>query len=683
MDAGTKSGMGQSGSVLPGFWRTKPDNSDDNKKSRTACQKSFKHKSRFFLIISCIIAFMDMMFVYINYETGYQTLMDNIQQEGRDLANNFRVLQANEEERLLGIASEIAENDEIQQLALRAEHHVASGGALNELGSLQNRLFVISARFSHPQIHFHLFTDCLSLLRFHEPAQYGEAVCPNRPMVASTTGSNLSNVGFEVGATRPGIRAVVPIRAYDSESGNFVRVGSVEAISPIYTIVSRFADNVGATAVVLLEEDNLRNQLNDRAINMTYLSGEFINGFVFEAASDFHLQQELSDPELIARLLREGTHLVEHDGSVLSVTPLSLHGFAPGGEARPEIGRIILWRSADGAFDSFYATQATNVVFAIGAFLLIELLFLTGVRVATRQLRQLVDRQTSDLVEANTRLEEKSESLSRTAGELDVARREAEAARGAAEAANWAKSRFLASMSHELRTPLNAILGFSSIIRDKMFGNQGTDKYAEYAGDINRSGQHLLEIIDDILDIAKIEAGQFKMNFELVSLARLIRDSLRLVAVRAQEKAIDLSFDPSGDDVDVLVDRKGIKRVLLNLLSNAIKFTPHGGTIVIRTARLRNKTVRLSVADTGIGIPANKLQKVLEPFEQVDNEYTRSESGTGLGLSLVKSLVELHGGALSIASKEGEGTTVTVVLPASSMVQSHQDSEGASLSCAA
>lgn len=624
-----------------------------------------------------------MMFVYINYETGYQTLMENIQQEGRDLANGFRVLQENEEERLLEIASEIAEDDEVQHLALRAEHHVESGAALDELKDIQDRLFVISARFSHPQIHFHLFSNCLSLLRFHEPAQYGEELCHSRPMVASTIGSNLSNVGFEVGATRPGIRAVVPIRAYDSERGNFVRAGSVETISPIYTIVSRFAEDVGAIAVVLLEENNLRNHLNDRAINMTYLDGEFINGFVFEAASDFRLQQELSDPELIAELLREGTHLVEHGASVLSVTPLSLYGFAPEDESQPEIGKIILWRSADGAFDSFYATQATNVVFAIGAFILIELLFLVGVRVATRQLRQLVDRQTSDLVEANARLEEKSESLSRVVRELDASRREAEAARRAAEAANWAKSRFLASMSHELRTPLNAILGFSSIIRDKMFGNQGADKYADYAGDINRSGQHLLEIIDDILDIAKIEADQFKMNFEVVSLTRVVRDSLRLVTVRAQEKGIDLSFDPAGSDWDVLVDRMGIKRVLLNLVSNAIKFTPRGGAIVIRTARLQDKSIRLSVADTGIGIPADKLQKVLEPFEQVDNEYTRAESGTGLGLSLVKSLVELHGGALSIASKEGEGTTVTVALPASPVVQNHENREGTSLCYAA
>ncbi|NBC31376.1 MAG: hypothetical protein GVY13_01745 [Alphaproteobacteria bacterium] len=634
-------------------------------------------KSQLFLIITGTILFIDITFVYINYQTGYDALLENIQHEGRDLANGFRVLQNNEEERLLDIASEIADHDEIQELILSAETHVRAGGDPAGLEEIRDRLFVIAARFSHPQIHFHLFTDCLSVLRFHEPAQFGASLCGSRPMISSTAGSNLSNAGFEVGATRSGMRAVVPIRAFDSEKGTFVRAGSVETVSPIYDVVSRFAEDINATAVVLLEEQHLRHTLSDRAINMTYLDGEFINGFVFEAASDFNLQAELSDPELIEELLKDGTHLVDHGGSVLSVTPLPLYGFAPAGEEPPEIGRIILWRSADGAFEAFHATQATNVAFAIGAFILIELLFLTGLRVATRQLRQLVDRQTADLVEANARLEEKSESVSRVARELDKSRQEAVTARRAAEAANWAKSRFLASMSHELRTPLNAILGFSSIIRDKMFGNDGADKYAEYAGDINRSGQHLLEIIDDILDIAKIEAGQFKMNLELISLSRLVRDAMRLVAVRAEEKAIDLRFDAAGEEIDLVVDRKGMKRVLLNLLSNAIKFTPRGGGIVIRIVRLGDRTVRLSVADSGIGIPADKLQKVLEPFEQVDNEYTRSESGTGLGLSLVKSLIELHAGRVDIVSEEGEGTTVSVTLPAGPHVQNRRDRETA------
>lgn len=631
-----------------------------------------KRAPRLFIVISCVIALTDMLFVYINYLSGHATLLENIHEEGRDLAHGLGVLIANEEARLLEIAGEISENEEIRQLTLQADQLLASGGTVDELDRINRRLFIAASRFSHPEIHIHARTECRSLLRFHEPSEWGESLCQDRPMVAATTTTNLSNVGFEIGATRLGIRAIVPIRAFDPESQTFVHVGSVETMTPLYTIISRFSDDIGGHAIVLLDAPHLREHLTDRSMNMRYLQGEFIDDLVFETASDYSLLQEFNDSTLINSMLEDGTHLVEHDGNVLSVTPVRLSEFHQHNDHElhqhedhtAEIGSIILWRDADAAFEGFYRSQATNIAFAFGAFTMIELLLFAGLRVATYQLRQIVDKQTHDLQQANAQLKAQSESLAKSASELEVSRQEAETARRAAELANRAKSRFLASMSHELRTPLNAILGFSSIIRDKMFGHDEPEKYSEYAEDINRSGQHLLEIINDILDIAKIEAGQFKMNPELVSLYRLSREAMRLVAVRAEEKAIDLVIDPSSDKVDVVIDRKAIKRVLLNLLSNAVKFTPNGGRVSICVTLTDDKTVRLSVSDTGIGIPADRIAKVLEPFEQVDNDYTRRENGTGLGLSLVKSLVDLHKGVLTIDSEEGKGTTVGVALPA-------------------
>lgn len=624
-----------------------------------------KRSPRLFIVITCVIAITDFLFVYINYQHSYQALLDNFQEEGRDLANGLDVLIENEKARLLGIADDVVDDETVQQLMLMAERAFADRGVASELREYNQRLFGLASRFAHQELHFHLMTDCLSLLRFHEPSVWGDPTCVERPMVAATTETNLSSLGIEVGATRPGLRAVVPIRAYDSNAGTFVQVGSVEAISPLFLIISRFASDVGGNAITLLDAQHLRTQLTDRALNMRYLSGEFIDDHVFEAATDFALLQEFNDPETIRAFLKDGTHLVDRGTGVLSVTPVPLHTFVePAGGQPRQVGTVVLWRDATGAFDAFHRTQATNILFAFGAFTMIELLLFAGIRLATRQLRQLVEAQTADLQAANARLQAQSDFLAQAARDLDQSRREADASRLAAEQANRAKSRFLANMSHELRTPLNAILGFSSIIRDRMFGESDIDRYSDYADDINRSGEHLLEIINDILDIAKIEAGQFNMNPELTSLPRLIQEAINLVAIPAEEKSIALTFTKPDDTIDVVIDRKGIKRVLLNLLSNAVKFTPKSGAVFVAVDRQVDDSVLLSVCDTGIGIPKEKIDKVLQPFEQVDNEYTRTESGTGLGLSLVKSLVELHGGSVTIESEEGLGTKVAVTLPA-------------------
>ena len=245
-------------------------------------------------------------------------------------------------------------------------------------------------------------------------------------------------------------------------------------------------------------------------------------------------------------------------------------------------------------------------------------------------------------------------------------RQEAEAAlvraREAAETANLAKSRFLATMSHELRTPLNTILGFSEIIRDRLMGPDALPRYAEYAGDIYDSGSHLLALISDILDIAKIEAGRLEVEPVALDLAAVIPAVVRLVSVRASEAGLAILVDLPTPPPELTADPRALKQILFNLLANAIKFTPRGGRIQL-SAAADGDTVRLRVRDTGIGIAADQLQRVLKPFEQVDNRYNRTGGGTGLGLSLVKSLSELHGGHMEIESVVGEGTTLTIVLP--------------------
>src|SRR5499427_36294 len=230
-----------------------------------------------------------------------------------------------------------------------------------------------------------------------------------------------------------------------------------------------------------------------------------------------------------------------------------------------------------------------------------------------------------------------------------------------AEEANQAKSKFLANMSHELRTPLNAIIGFSEIMESGMFGPLGADKYHEYCSDIRGSGQYLLEVINDILDMSKIEAGRIRLDFEDLNLDSLLAEAMRVVAARAQDKQLQLTAQIS-PELRLRADRRALKQIALNLLSNAVKFTPYGGHVTVR-GRASDRCITLAILDSGIGIAKDALARLGRPFEQVESQLTKSHQGSGLGLAISKSLIELHGGSMRIRSTLGKGTLVIVRLP--------------------
>ena len=229
-------------------------------------------------------------------------------------------------------------------------------------------------------------------------------------------------------------------------------------------------------------------------------------------------------------------------------------------------------------------------------------------------------------------------------------------------------------MSHELRTPLNAIIGFSEIMEAAMFGPLGAEKYSEYSRDIRESGQYLLDVINDILDMSKIEAGGIRLTPEDVELDPVLTDCMRVVSARANEKHLVLEshIDP---DIHLRADRRALKQIALNLLSNAVKFTPDGGAVAVH-GRVRAGKVTIAIEDTGIGIPKNALHKLGRPFEQVESQLTKRHQGSGLGLAIAKSLAELHGGAMRIHSTLGRGTTVAVRLPLKAKPQPRAEAAG-------
>lgn len=249
--------------------------------------------------------------------------------------------------------------------------------------------------------------------------------------------------------------------------------------------------------------------------------------------------------------------------------------------------------------------------------------------------------------------------------ELETANSISDEARRRAEEANLAKSRFLASMSHELRTPLNAILGFSEVMADEVLGPMQNATYKDYARDIHDSGEHLLDLINEILDISRIEAGRYQINPEPLLLSDVVEECCHLVALRAQNKDIHVVQDFEPDLPQLLADERAVRQITLNLLSNALKFAPTGGTVRVRVGWTAGGGQYISVKDNGPGIPADEIPVVLSAFGQGSIAIKSAEQGTGLGLPIVQGLLELHGGKFDLQSKLREGTEVFAIFPAS------------------
>ncbi|MGZ9005104.1 MAG: sensor histidine kinase, partial [Burkholderiales bacterium] len=233
------------------------------------------------------------------------------------------------------------------------------------------------------------------------------------------------------------------------------------------------------------------------------------------------------------------------------------------------------------------------------------------------------------------------------------------------ELANRHKSEFLANVSHELRTPLNAIIGFSEVLRERMFGDINV-KQAEYLEDIHDSGKHLLSLINDILNLSKIEAGRMELELSRFDVRDVLQNALNVVREAASRRSIALALEVETSVSDWVADERKVKQIMLNLLSNAVKFTSEGGRIAV-TATRAGSALQIAVSDTGTGIAADHVDLIFEEFRQVGADHVRRSEGSGLGLALTKRFVELHGGAISVESALGKGSTFTVTLPERSL----------------
>jgi two-component system cell cycle sensor histidine kinase PleC len=247
--------------------------------------------------------------------------------------------------------------------------------------------------------------------------------------------------------------------------------------------------------------------------------------------------------------------------------------------------------------------------------------------------------------------------------ELEQSKSNSDEARRRAEEASLAKSRFLATMSHELRTPLNAVLGFSEVMKSELFGPHSVEAYRDYSNDIHSSGEHLLMLINEILDLSRVEAGRYELKEEAVLLAGVIEDCRHLLILRAKKRGVTLSEIIEPDMPRIWADERAVRQIALNLLTNAIKFTPQGGQVTVKAGWTMAGGQYLSVKDTGPGIPEEEIPVIMSSFGRGSMAQKNADEGTGLGLPIVKGLVELHGGAFTLRSKLREGTEVIVVFP--------------------
>ncbi|MBM3608544.1 MAG: HAMP domain-containing histidine kinase, partial [Alphaproteobacteria bacterium] len=247
--------------------------------------------------------------------------------------------------------------------------------------------------------------------------------------------------------------------------------------------------------------------------------------------------------------------------------------------------------------------------------------------------------------------------------ELEQAKASSDEARRRAEEANLAKSRFLATMSHELRTPLNAILGFSEVMKNELFGAHAVPSYKSYSADIHSSGEHLLGLINEILDLSRVEAGRYELREEAVSLAHIVDDCVHLLTLRAQKREITVHEHVDPGLPRIWADKRALRQVTLNLLTNAIKFTPQGGTITVKAGWTASGGQYVSIRDTGPGIPEEEIPVVLSSFGRGTMAQKNADEGSGLGLPIVKGLVELHGGVFTLKSQVRVGTEVIFIMP--------------------
>lgn len=626
-----------------------------------------------FLAITVFIAIADSVFLGINFYFSHRALQQRFEAWAEERQTTHRLLVAQTLESMRLLATLFSRDRDVHALFVAGREAVlAEGGGPGGLraAALRHDLLerlepawaAVTEEFDVRQLHFHIGPGSLSFLRVHAPTNFGDRMDHLRHIIVDTVADGTSRTGFELGRIYAGLRGVAPVYRTLQPTGE-EPIGAVEvgtSYQPVLEAVRR--SQSGEVAVVL------RSSLVDLAMFDRYRAANVVD------LSECHCVLEATTSDQISRVVAAGgqTLFVEGTDQGPRIVRFSLSDESYGRldmlaaswplydylsqsrRTNEPVGWVVVWDDVSETVGEHRRGIIVSAIYALAAFAAFEVFLYVAVRIGSRRLQRQIEQGTRSIRDLAAELQARGHRLNQ--------------ARQEAESASRAKSEFLASMSHELRTPLNAILGFSEVIKSQIFGPVGNARYAEYAADIHAGGTHLMQLIDDVLDLAKIEAGKLKIVPEPIDVNEHVEICLRMVRQRALDHGLKIDLQASADLPLLLADPRAFRQMLFNLLSNAIKFTPDGGRITVSAIRRSTNELTITVSDTGIGIAEADQTRLFEPFERSAAAERRSIPGTGLGLVLVKKLVEQHGGYVELESEVNRGTTIHLRFPSEATI---------------
>ena len=468
------------------------------------------------------------------------------------------------------------------------------------------------------------------------------------------------------------VAATLAARMISEEHRNKLEAFRTEAEIVTTLLAGSLADDISA-----FNEMSIHRKLQGIRTNPTVVSVRVFDAQGVEQVSSGNASTEATETEALGDLLAQ---LLPERGSLIKQAPTHFDGIMPSILTDGRLAGYIAIRFSLARVNAQMRETTELILMTVALALLLAgslavvaawyftrpILAITNTAIAIsggdHSIRSAIHR-TDEFGQLSAAINTMADKLVERLTELEKSQAQLRAAKENAERANKTKSEFLANMSHELRTPLNSIIGFSQLMAAEFFGPHSDGRYREYSQDIDDSGQHLLSVINDILDLSKTEAGMLTLEQDTVEISRVIASAVRVVRGRVDEAGLKLSVEQPAKDIYVCCDERKIKQVLINLLSNAIKFTPAGGAIDIAIKVDRENGLTVTLCDTGIGVEPGDIAKMFEPFVQLETSLNRRFAGTGLGLSLVRAFMELHDGSISIESAPGMGTAVSILFP--------------------